>query len=98
MYVVGSTNDGRCCRVLKFSRAIPPSGLATLGLEVLDDGMEYSSTQIKELLIMLDEGNKMSANKHRSHGLKQVASAFGIIGCMCFLEGYYLVLITKRKP
>lgn len=47
---------------------------------------------------MLDGGNKMSANKYRSHGLKQVASAFGIIGCMSFLEGYYLVLVTKRKP
>ena len=93
---MGSTNDGRSCRILKFSRVIPTVGCATL--EVLDDGTEYSSTEIKELLIMLDGGNKMSANKHRSHGLKQVASAFGIIGCMCFLEGYYLVLITKRKP
>lgn len=96
MYVVGSTHDGRCCRVLKFSRAIPPSGRATL--EVQEDETEYSSKQVKELLIMLDGGNKTSANKHKAHGLKQVASAFGIVGCMCFLDGYYLVLVTKRKP
>ena len=79
-----------------------------------------------QLLIMLDDGNKYAANKFKSqHGLKQVASAFGIIGwihthphtyiqhthtkhtlCVClyftgflrFLEGYYIVLITKRKP
>ena len=30
---------------------------------------------------MLDDGNKYAANKFKSqHGLKQVASAFGIIG------------------
>ena len=66
---------------------------------------------------MLDDGNKYAANKFKSqHGLKQVASAFGIIGeCvggggatvthtythfagfLHFLEGYYIVLITKRK-
>ena len=34
-----------------------------------------------QLLIMLDDGNKYAANKFKSqHGLKQVASAFGIIG------------------
>ena len=38
---------------------------------------------------MLDDGNKYAANKFKSqHGLKQVASAFGIIGesahvCVC---------------
>ena len=76
-----------------------------------------------QLLIMLDDGNKYAANKFKSqHGLKQVASAFGIIGqfpvntiplsrtillvnslvfflgFLRFLEGYYIVLITKRKP
>ena len=97
--MVGSTNDGRSCRVLKFPRALPVTstpGPAALGVQ--DDGVEYSDDQIKQLLIMLDGGNKMSANKHKSHGLKQVASAFGILGCMRFLEGHYIVLITKRKP
>ena len=41
---------------------------------------EYSEMEIKEMLIMLDNGNKYSANKHKAHGLKQLASAFGIIG------------------
>ena len=43
-----------------------------------DDGAEYTDTQIKEVLLMLDDGNKSTAN--RGHGLVQVASAFGIVG------------------
>lgn len=97
--MVGSTNDGRCCRILKFPRALPaPSTPGPAALGVVDDGTEYSDEQIKQLLIMLDGGNKMSANKQKFQGLKQVASAFGIIGCMRFLEGHYIVFITKRKP
>ena len=40
----------------------------------------YSEMEIKDMLIMLDDGNKYSANKHKAHGLRQLASAFGIIG------------------
>ena len=67
-------------------------------LVVEEVGGEYSEREIKEMLIMLDDGNKYSANKYRLHGLKQVASAFGIVGFIRFLEGYYVILITKRKP
>lgn len=90
---MGSTNDGTCCHLLKLSRQ-PPTG--PLGVEEV--GGEYTEKEIKDTLIMLDIGNKNSSNKHKSHGLKQVASAFGIIGFIRFLEGYYIVLITKRKP
>ena len=31
-------------------------------------------------------------------GLQQVASAFGIVGFRRFLEGWYIILVTKRKP
>ena len=95
LYVVGSTNDGTSCRLLKLSRSHPSN--ANPGLVVEEIGGEYSEQEIKDLLIMLDDGNKCTANKYKSHGLKQVASAFGIIGFIRFLEGYYIVLITKRK-
>jgi hypothetical protein len=97
LYVVGSTNDGTSCRLLKIDRS-PPSP-ANPRLNIIDTDTEYSEREIKELLIMLDDGNKYAANKFKSqHGLKQVASAFGIIGFLRFLEGYYIVLVTKRKP
>ena len=93
--MVGSTNDGTSCQLLKLSRT-PPTGHSP-SLDVSEVGMEYSEHEIKQVLIMLDDGNKCSANKYRTHGLKQVASAFGIIGFIRFLEGYYIILITKRK-
>ena len=96
LYVVGSTNDGTSCRLLKLSRSPPSSSNPKLVVEEI--GGEYTEKEIKEMLIMLDDGNKCSANKYRAHGLKQVASAFGIVGFIRFLEGYYIVLITKRKP
>ena len=58
-----------------------------------------------QLLIMLDDGNKYAANKFKSqHGLKQVASAFGIIGwthththtynthdvCVCISQDFFV--------
>jgi len=96
LYVVGSTNDGTSCRLLKLSRQPPVGPNYSLGVEEV--GGDYTESEIKDALMMLDVGNKNSSNKYRSHGLKQVASAFGIIGFIRFLEGYYIVLITKRKP
>ena len=75
---MGSTNDGTKCRLLKIDRAPPSPGRPRL--EVEDGGVVYSESEIKELLIMLDDGNKYSVNKYSSHGLQQVASAFGIVG------------------
>ena len=96
LYVVGSTNDGTCCRLLKLSRQPLSGACPALGVEEV--GGEYTEDEIKDTLTMLDIGNKNSSNKYKPHGLKQVASAFGIIGFIRFLEGYYVVLITKRKP
>lgn len=76
--MVGSTNDGTSCRLLKVDRTPPTGPAPRLNLEEGD--VEYSEAEIKKLLIMLDDGNKYSANKYRAHGLRQVASAFGIIG------------------
>ena len=77
MYIVGSTNDGTSCRLLKLDRTLLSPSSPQLGVEEIG---EYSEMEIKEMLIMLDNGNKYSANKHKAHGLKQLASAFGIIG------------------
>ena len=32
-----------------------------------------------------------------SNGLAKTVSAFGIVGFVRFLEGYYIILVTKRR-
>jgi hypothetical protein len=93
MYIVGSTNDGNSCRMLKIDRLTSPS----LGLEIEEDEKEYQEHEAKVTLKMLEGANQNSTTKYQS-GLQQVASAFGIVGFIRFLEGYYVILITKRKP
>lgn len=45
---------------------------------------------------MIKDGNKPAITKSSSGAVRTV-SAFGIFGLIRFLEGYYLILITKRR-
>ena len=60
-------------------------------MSVVEDNAEYNRFQITELLRMIDEANK------RTGGLTELCSAYGILGFIRFLHGYYLMLITKRR-
>ncbi|XP_023245586.1 polyphosphoinositide phosphatase isoform X2 [Copidosoma floridanum] len=53
-------------------------------LVIVDDKIEYTQDEIRDL-----RGN--------SGGVTKIVSAFGIIGFIRFLEGYYVILITKRR-
>ena len=88
LYVVGSTEDRSCHRILKVDRTISHGDDYPLVEE--DDG-EYSEAEVKELIYVL---NRCSGD---GRGLEEVATACGIVGLVRFLEGYYLILITKRK-
>jgi len=66
-------------------------------LLVTDDKVEYSRKEIRDLLQMIDVGNRLRVTQKGSIGLKRTVSAFGIVGFVRFLEGYYMVLITKRR-
>lgn len=59
--------------------------------------MEYSQRQIKELLAMINEGNRSQSGQRQATGLSRTVSAFGIVGFVRFLEGYYIILVTKRR-
>lgn len=59
--------------------------------------MEYSQRQIKELLSMINEGNRAQSGQRQMFGLSRTVSAFGIVGFVRFLEGYYIILVTKRR-
>lgn len=59
--------------------------------------VEYSQRQIKELLAMINEGNRAQSGQRQQAGLSRTVSAFGIVGFVRFLEGYYIILVTKRR-
>lgn len=89
-FLVGSNNRQTKFRVLKIDRMEPRE------LNVVDDQQVYSREEIQNLLSMIDVGNR---NRQGSLGTPfvPVASAFGIVGFVRFLEGYYIILVTKRR-
>ncbi|UYV76306.1 FIG4 [Cordylochernes scorpioides] len=90
-YIIGSNNTQTKFRVLKIDRTEPHE------LVVVDDQIEYSSKQMKDMLNTIHAGNKNTSLKSTGTGFVRIVSAFGIVGFVRFLEGYYLVLITKRR-
>ncbi|KAL4232644.1 phosphatidylinositol-3 [Mactra antiquata] len=91
-YVVGSNNTETSFRVLKIDRTEPRD------LVIHDDKHVYSKTEIMNLLMTIDSGNRLTIKqKQHSTGLTKSVSAYGIVGFVKFLEGYYMILITKRS-
>ncbi|XP_062195636.1 phosphatidylinositol-3-phosphatase SAC1-like isoform X2 [Phragmites australis] len=84
-YVIGSSREKRWFRVLKIDRSEPSE------LNVSEDLVWYSLQEVKSLLQRIDEGNRSTG------GLTFVTKAYGIAGCIKFLESYYLILVTKRR-
>jgi len=90
-YVVGSNNTQSSFRVLKIDRLDPKN------LNISDDKTLYNNREIRDLLTMIDVGNRSKIGQKIGSGLTRTVSAFGIAGFVRFLEGYYIVLITKRR-
>ncbi|GBP83844.1 Polyphosphoinositide phosphatase [Eumeta japonica] len=87
VFCSGSNNTQTRFRVLKIDRTDPKE------LILVDDKVEYNKQEIHQLLSMIATGNKSS----RSTGFNKLVSAFGIVGFIRFLEGYYIILVTKRR-
>lgn len=83
--IIASNNTQSVFRVLNIDRMEP------LELVLADDGVEYTQEQVWELVQTLDPGGRSRANTSRA------VSAFGIVGFVRFLEGYYLIVVTKRR-
>lgn len=90
-FLVGSNNAQTKNRVLKIDRTEPRD------LVIIDDKHVYSQQEVRELLGRLDLGNRTKIGQKGSSGLSRAVSAYGIVGFVRFLEGYYIVLITKRR-
>lgn len=63
-------------------------------LFIYDDKVEYTQDEIHDLINMIESGNRQ---RGVGSSFSKVISAFGIVGFIRFLEGYYIILITKRR-
>lgn len=55
------------------------------------DPIEYEIAEVNAILHMAQAGFAGSG------GIKKVTHAYGILGFIKFLQGYYMILVTKRK-
>ncbi|XP_069866970.1 polyphosphoinositide phosphatase isoform X3 [Dipodomys merriami] len=90
-FLVGSNHAETKYRVLKIDRTEPKD------LVIIDDRHVYTQQEVRELLGRLDLGNRTKMGQKGSSGLFRAVSAFGVVGFVRFLEGYYIVLITKQR-
>lgn len=88
-YLIGSNSSQTRFRTLKIDRTEPERLLLT------DDHVLYTHAEIRKLLSTLQEGNRSDVT--RGAKLARATSAFGIVGFVRFLKGYYLILVTKRR-
>lgn len=84
-YVVGSNLSQSKFRMLKLDRT------DCTGLSVAEDPTVYSKSELDAMLTMIDGGNKHNG------GLTKCLTAFGIIGFIRFLEGFYVQFITQIR-
>uniref|UniRef100_A0A915PWV9 SAC domain-containing protein n=1 Tax=Setaria digitata TaxID=48799 RepID=A0A915PWV9_9BILA len=99
-YIVGSDVSKTRYRLLKIDR------LRRESLNVAEVEQDYSKNEVMELLATVSEGisivftqnERQSAGVDRRKGLIERASdAFGLLGAVRFLEGYYLLVVTKAR-
>ncbi|KAJ1975957.1 phosphatidylinositol-3,5-bisphosphate 5-phosphatase [Dimargaris verticillata] len=84
-YIVGSNPSDTRFRVLKIDRT------TTSALHLVEDDVVYDKEQIRDLLSMIELGNKTTG------GLHKVVTAYGIVGFIRFTGSYYICLITQRS-
>ncbi|CAB05701.2 SAC domain-containing protein [Caenorhabditis elegans] len=93
-YIIGCDSTGSRYNVLKIDR-IDPKALITGEPEY-----DYTREEILELLATISDGSSVvyrsSSKKGTKSGLiERATNAFGILGCVRFVEGYYLIIITR---
>lgn len=90
-FIIGSNDGETRFKILKIDRTDPRE------LLVEEDCTVYSLAEIKEIVERLHAGNLGKNKSWKSRGLVQTSTAFGIIGFVRFLEGYYMILVTRRS-
>jgi hypothetical protein len=86
-YLVAATTDEKRYRILEIDRKEPRE------LVWKDAGGVFDSSSVREYLgrVAVEHGIQ------KRTGLHEVATAFGVVGFVHFMEGHYIILVTKRK-
>lgn len=84
-YLFAFTRAKRWWRVLSFGRA------EENGLDVRDDPKWYSEAEAAALLRTIEDGNAAHG------GVTLVTKACGVVGAIRFLQGWHLLLTTRRR-
>ncbi|CAF1306127.1 unnamed protein product [Rotaria sp. Silwood1] len=85
-YIVVAMNKNRSkCRILKIDR------MDQKELTITEDQHEYSHVELRQLLGTIEVSNS------RVGGFSKTIHCYGIIGFIKFLEGYYMIVITRRS-
>ncbi|KAI8892705.1 SacI homology domain-containing protein [Globomyces pollinis-pini] len=84
-YIVASNSERSLFKIAKVDKTLDNQ------VSFTDDSVVYSLSQMKDLLAMISNGNKSIG------GLRKVIDFWGIFGFISFLEGYYMMLITKKS-
>ena len=79
--MVGSNDSQTKFRVLKIDRTEPRE------LIISDDKIVYSEREIRDLLTMIDVGNRSKVGQKMGSGFNKTISSYGMIGFVRFLEG-----------
>lgn len=83
-FVVGSNPEQTKFRVLKIDRTEPKE------LIIIDDKIIYNEKEIRDLLTMIDVGNRSKVGQKMGSGFNKAVSSYGIIGFVRFLEGLFI--------
>ena len=93
-------NDAATSQMADNSHTAKPT-LRPLSDFLTEDPNVYSQEEIKDMLDMIHDGNRMERMdgkpvQRSGGGLKPLVKAYGIVGFIRFLDCYYLTLTTRR--
>ncbi|KAJ8026494.1 Polyphosphoinositide phosphatase [Holothuria leucospilota] len=90
-YVVGSNNDETNFRLLELDRTHSEK------LVIYDDRTIYNKEEIEVKIDQFKTDQRSKDKQKKNNASLQMVSAFGIVGFVKFVEGFYIILVTKRK-